>query len=85
MDFVKTKTMLYIILFTLTDRFCHILEDDITVQTILNCLIVYQTLIPNTVPGVIIKGVASQNSYYIILNWSAQFHVLNVLMSFENI
>jgi len=67
------------------DRFCHILEDDITVQTIFNYLIVYQTLVPNKVPGDIIKVVYNPNSDYISLNWSAQFHVLHVLMSFENI
>jgi len=77
--------MLYIILFTLNDRFCHILEYDITVQTIYDCLIVYQTLVPNKVPGDIIKVVSNPNSDYISLNFSAQFHVLHVLMSFENI
>jgi len=71
MGYVKTKTMLFIILFTLIDRFCHILEDDITVQTIFDCLIVYQTLVPNKVPDDIIKVVSSPKSDYISLNWSA--------------
>jgi len=79
MEFVKTKTMFYIILFTLTDCFCHILEDDITVQTIFDCLIVYQTFVSNKVPGDIMKVLFSPNSDYISLNWSAQFHILHVL------
>jgi len=65
--------------------FCHIFKDDITVQIIFDCLIIYQTLVPNKVPGDITKVVSNPNSDYISLNWSAQFHVLHVLLSFENI